>query len=289
MTDHQVEKCGYLAIIGRPNVGKSTLFNALLGHSVSVVTRKAQTTQTEIMGVVTASPYQYVLLDTPGVQCRLKRRTMLNRVAAKSAFEADVAIFMAAGSQWTDDDDAALKILDDFDGPVIGCINKLDKLVNQPNKLAQAVENLQNRFTFVQIMTLSALRHYHVDLMHAEICSYLPDGPALYDAGMVTTHSDAFISQEILRAKLLELLHEEIPYEIELTIDLMKTVKDKRHIYMTIWVSSSTKKAVVIGKGGSKIKQIGIQSRREMEQYFKQPIVLKTWVKVGTPPSTITN
>lgn len=125
--------------------------------------------------------------------------------------------------------------------------------------------------------------------MHAEICSYLPDGPALYDAGMVTTHSDAFISQEILRAKLLELLHEEIPYEIELTIDLMKTVKDKRHIYMTIWVSSSTKKAVVIGKGGSKIKQIGIQSRREMEQYFKQPIVLKTWVKVGTPPSTITN
>ena len=286
-TDELVERCGYLAIIGRPNVGKSTLFNALLGHSVSVVTRKAQTTQTEIMGVVTKFPYQYVLLDTPGVQCRLKRRTALNRVAAKSAFEADVAIFMAAGSQWTADDEVALKILHDFEGPVIGCINKLDKLLNQQDKLGQAIDNLKKRFPFEKIMTLSALRKLHVDLLHAEICACLPEGPALYDYDMVTSHSDDFLTQEILRAKLLEFLHEEIPYNLDLSIDLMKIVDGRRHIYVTIWVSSSSKKSVVIGKGGSKLKQIGIQARREMEAYFKQPVFLKTWVKVGAPPSKL--
>ena len=136
-------------------------------------------------------------------------------------------------------------------------------------------------------MTLSALRKLHVDLLHQEICHFLPKGDALYDADIVTSHSDDFLTQEILRAKLLEFLHEEIPYGVELSIDLVKIVDKRRHIYVTIWVSSATKKAVVIGKGGSKLKQIGIQARKEIEQYFKQPVFLKTWVKVGTPPKNV--
>ena len=278
-----VTQFGYCAIVGRPNVGKSTIFNALLGHSVSIVTRKAQTTQTEIMGVVTDFPYQYVMLDTPGVQSRLKRRTRLNRVAAKSVFEADMALFVAAGSQWNEDDEAALQVLKDFDGPVIGCVNKLDKLSQRPDKLLQSVEALQARYPFEKILTLSALRKLHVDLLHEEICSYMPDGEAQFAADTVTEHSDYFLIQEMVRAKLLEFLHEEIPYDLVVTVDLTKEVDGVKHIYVTIWVGSSTQKAVVIGKGGSKIKQIGQQARLMMEKNFRQPIFLKTWVKVGQP------
>ena len=281
--DKSVTHFGYCAIIGRPNVGKSTVFNALLGHSISIVTRKAQTTQTEIMGVVTDIPHQYVMLDTPGVQCRLKRRTQLNRVAAKSVFEADLAIFMVAGSQWNDNDMAALDILREFDGPVIGCVNKMDKLANQPEKIQASIDRLREHYEFRQIMTLSATRNQHVDILHREICGFLPTGEAGYDVDLVTSHDDDFLIQEMVRAKALELLHEEIPYDMAVSVDLMKTVEGKRHIYVTLWVRSSTQKAVVIGKGGQKIKQIGQQSRLQMEALFTEPIVLKTWVKVGSP------
>lgn len=282
-SDSQVKSFGYCAIIGRPNVGKSTIFNALLGHSVSIVTRKAQTTQTEIMGVVTEPPYQYVMLDTPGVQCRLKRRTKLNRVAAKSIFEADVALFVVAGSQWNDDDAAALQILQDFDGPVIACVNKLDKLSNMPEKLTRSVHDLQARYSFEKVITLSALRGLHIDLLQQEICSYLPAGDGQYAIDTVTKHDEKFLIQEMVRAKLLEFLHEEIPYNLSVTVDLIKEVKNIRHIYVTIWVSSSTQKAVVIGKGGSKLKKIGQQARLMMEKKFQQSVFLKSWVKVGEP------
>jgi GTP-binding protein Era len=278
-----INRYGYCAIIGRPNVGKSTTFNALLGHSISVVTRKAQTTQTEIMGVVTDIPCQYVMLDTPGVQCRLKRRTKLNRVAAKTIFEADLAIFMVAGSQWTEDDEAALRILKDFDGPVIGCINKIDKLRHDPNKLMPSVERLREVYAFHKIITLSASKNQHIDLLHREICDLLPSGEAGYDVETITSHSEAFVIQEIVRAKALELLHEEIPYDLVVTVDMIKMVKDKRHIYVTLWVKSATQKAVVIGKGGQKLKQIGWQARLQMEAHFQEPLFLKTWVKVGEP------
>ena len=281
--NEQVKNFGYCAIVGRPNVGKSTMFNALLGHSVSIVTRKAQTTQTEIMGVVTDFPYQYVMLDTPGVQSRLKRRTKLNRVAAKSVFEADIALFVVAGSQWNEDDEAALQVLKDFDGPVIGCVNKLDKLSHAPDKMTRAVHELQSRYAFEKILTLSALRNLHMDLLHQEICDAMPAGEAQFPVDVVTEHDDVFLIQEMVRAKLLEFLHEEIPYDLSVTVDLMKTVKDMLHIYVTIWVSSSTQKAVVIGKGGSKIKQIGLQARLMMEKHFQQSVFLKTWVKVGVP------
>ena len=278
-----VNRYGYCAIIGRPNVGKSTTFNALLGHSISIVTRKAQTTQTEIMGVVTDLPYQYVMLDTPGVQCRLKRRTKLNRVAAKTVVEADLAIFMVSGSQWTDDDTAALNILKDFDGPVIGRVNKMDKLRQRPDQLEQAIDRLRDAYSFHNIVTLSARQSQHVDILHQEICALLPSGEPGYPVETVTSHSDHFIIQEMVRAKVLELLHEEIPYEIAVTVDLTKEVEGKQHIYVTLWVRSSTQKGVVIGKGGQRLKQIGMQARAMIEQHFDAPVVLKTWVKVGVP------
>jgi GTP-binding protein Era len=280
---NDAKRFGYCAIIGRPNVGKSTIFNALLGRSVSIVTRKAQTTQSEIMGVVTCHAHQYVMLDTPGVQCRLKRRTKLNRVAAKSAFEADLALFVVGGSKWSDDDMAALQILKDFDGPVIGCINKLDRIANSPEKIQQTVEALQARYPFEKILTLSALRKIHVDVLNHEIGQYLPEGDAQFAEDVVTEHSDEFLIEEMVRAKLLEFLHEEIPYDAEVRVDLSRMVDDKQHIYVTIWVPSQTQKAVVIGKGGQKIKQIGQQARMMMEKHFQIPIVLKTWVKVGQP------
>ena len=279
------QRCGWVAIIGRPNVGKSTLFNALLGRSVSIVTRKAQTTQSKIMGVVTTPPHQYIMLDTPGVQERLKRRgfAKLNKVAKQAAYEADVAVFMVEGLKWREDDTIALDTLADFKGPCIALINKYDRFVNEQEKIARYVEILQSRREFDQVILVSCERGIHTALVHEAICERIPEGEFAYDSTMLTHHSEDFILAEILRSKLLLLLHEEVPYQCYTDIEHKQEQAKHWVIHANIWVPTSAKKALVIGKGGSKLKQIGEQARSAMRAYLDKEVVLKTWVKIGTP------
>ncbi|MEC8978016.1 MAG: GTPase Era [Pseudomonadota bacterium] len=279
------EYFGYVAIIGRPNVGKSTMFNALLGRSISIVTRKAQTTQSKIMGVVTTPPYQYVMLDTPGVQTRLQQRQYgkLNKIAKQAAYEADAAIFMVEGLKWRSDDAEALKTLEGFTGPVIAVVNKYDRYTKKMHDVQAYVDQLQTHYAFEKVVLASAEQALHMDLVQDAICEMLPEGAFLYPVASLTSHSDDFILAEILRSKLLMLLHEEVPYMAKTEIEIREDKGKHWLIYANIWVPSSSKKAMVIGKRGEKLKQIGIQARSAMRAYLQKEVVLKTWVKIGDP------
>jgi len=277
---------GWLAVIGRPNVGKSTLFNALLGRSLSIVTRKAQTTQSRIMGVVTTAPHQYVLLDTPGVQNRLKQRRFakLNRVAEQATYEADVALFVVDCLQWRADDMVALETLSEFKGPCIAVMNKYDRCAHKVEALARYREQLQQRYEFASLIMLSAQAGYNMELLHTLITEYLPKGEAMYAGDEITSHSIEFVLAEILRSKLLLLLHEEVPYNCQTQVEQMQDEGKHWLIHAVIWVPTSAKKAVVIGKGGQKLQQIAQQARLAMAAYLAKPVVLKSWVKVGRLP-----
>ncbi len=279
----QEQHCGWVAIIGRPNVGKSTLFNALLGRSVSIVTRKAQTTQSRIMGVVTTPPCQYIILDTPGVQERLKRRrfAQLNKVAKQAAYEADAAVFMVEGLKWRDDDAIALETLASFNGPCIAVVNKFDRYAKDQQKTLAYVEMLQQKRTFDQVILVSSAKAIHVELVHQAICEAMPLGEFVYPAEAITDHTEDFILAEILRSKLLALLHDEVPYHCQTQIEMRQDMGKHWLVHANIWVPTSAKKAVVIGKGGQKLAQIGQQARSAMGAYLQKEVVLKTWVKIG--------
>lgn len=284
MTSDAYSHFGTVAIVGKPNAGKSTLFNRLLGASVSVVTRKAQTTQSRVIGVVHDKPYQYVMFDTPGVKTRIKHRHLghLNRVAKQSTYEADCALFLVSGQSWNEDDEEALGLLEDFKGPVIGVVNKMDHLSDQAS-INRVVDHLREKRDFHQIITISARHGTHVDVLKHELRSLIPKAYALYSEDQMTTHTEAFLCTEILRAKILEHCHEEIPYVSVVTLDLFEHQPKWLAMHAVIWVKSASQKPVIIGKQGALLKRIGMAAREQMQKLLKTKVVLKTWVKVGDP------
>ena len=285
MTENKSKRFGYCALVGRPNVGKSTLFNALLGHSLSVVTRKAQTTQSRVMGIVTEDQAQYVLLDTPGVQQKFVKRRFqsLNRIANQAAFEADVAIFVTGGLSWHEDDSRALSALKDFNGPCYCVVNKWDQFAQKTDKQTAFIQMLQDKGCFTNIILASAKEDLSVNVIHEMIIDALPEGDKQYDEHMLTEHSEAFVLSEILRAQCLSFLHEEIPYHCVTEIESLEDCGTHWHVQAVIWVPTSAKKMVIIGKQGKKLESIGQAARLEMEAFMEKKVVLKTWIKVGTP------
>ena len=285
MQENRDSRFGTVALVGRPNVGKSTLFNALLGYSLSVVTRKAQTTQTRIMGIVSDQATQYVLYDTPGVQQRFVKRRFqsLNRIANQAAFEADLALFVCGGLTWHEDDDKALEALRDFAGPCFCVINKWDQFAQKVTKQQEFVDFLRSKNIFTQILLISAKDGMGVDVLHQEILAALPVGAKQYDADLLTEHSESFVLAEILRGQCLAFVHEEIPYQCVIEIESLEDQGPHIHVRAIIWVPSSAKKTVIIGKAGSKLEQIGHAARLEMADFLDRKVVLKTWVKVGRP------
>ena len=285
MLEPKKTRFGYVALVGRPNVGKSTLFNHLLGQALSIVTRKAQTTQSMIMGICSDEHGQYVLLDTPGVQQRFVKRRFqsLNRIANQAAFEADVAIFVTGGLSWKEDDQKALASLSDFKGPRFCVINKWDHYADKPEKQMQFVQKLQEKMFFDQIILTSAKSGLGVDVLHAHLLEALPEGERQYDDDVLTEHSEHFILAEILRGQCLLFLHEEIPYHCITQIESVAHTDQHTLIQALIWVPTSAKKTVLIGKQGKKLESIGQAARKEMEVFLDNKVVLKTWVKVGQP------
>ena len=288
MIENQDRRFGYCALVGRPNVGKSTLFNALLGHSLSVVTRKAQTTQSRVMGIVTEEKVQYVLLDTPGVQQKFVKRRFqsLNRIANQAAFEADVAIFVTGGLSWHEDDTRALAALQDFTGPRYCVVNKWDQFAKKTEKQADFIQMLQDKGCFDKIILASAKQDLSVNVVHELIVEALPTGDMQYDEHMLTEHSESFILSEILRAQCLSFLHEEIPYHCITAIESLEDCGTHWHVQAIITVPTSAKKMVIIGKQGKKLESIGQAARMDMEAFMEKKVVLKTWVKVGDPKNS---
>ena len=281
-----IDHFGYVAIVGKPNVGKSTLFNRLLGKRLSIVTRKAQTTLDRIMGVVSDTPYQYVMFDTPGVKSRLKHRhhAHLNRIAQQASQEADVALFMISGGQIEEDDLQALSVLESFEGPVIAVINKIDRHKGKGlHILHEAAEKLKTLYDFEAIMGISCKTEENIDVLKQAIYGHLPEMDGLFEQDELTQHTDEFIACEILRQMMLENVHEEVPYTAQITIEKFEREEKIDHIHAIFWVKHPSQKPLVIGQNGQMIKRIGTQARLAMQSHFNRKVFLKTWVKVGTP------
>ncbi len=273
-------RTGFIAIVGRPNVGKSTLTNRLVGAKVSITSRKAQTTRHRIHGIHTTDDTQYIFVDTPGFQKRFNNalnRTM-NRTVVDALHSTDVILFVIEGTHFDTRDAAVLELLPK-DQPVILVINKSD-LVTDRNSLLPAMASLQEKFPFAAIVPVSARHGRQLDDLLAAIRNFLPEQPPMFDADDITDKSERFLAAEIIREKIFRLSGEEIPYSTSVLIDKFEQEGELRRIFATILVDRDNHKAIVIGKDGVRLREIGTSARQDMEQLFGGKIYLELWVKV---------
>lgn len=274
-------KSGYIAIIGRPNVGKSTLLNYILGEKLAITSRKPQTTRQNLLGIYTQENAQCVFVDTPGLHLDGDKQInqYMNKAARLATEFVDVIIHISDATRWTGDDDYALELIRNTQKPVIAVINKMDLLVEK-NAVIPKIETIAQRFPYSEIIPVSALKNTNVSHLLDTLVSYLPYGEQLFPEDQVTTASMRFIAAEIVREKLFKALHQELPYSLTVVTDSYKELEDKTEIFVTIMIERASQKPIVIGKGGKIIKMIGMQARKELEVLLDRKVNLKTWVKV---------
>ncbi len=265
---NQVLSSGYVAIVGRPNVGKSTLLNALIGKKISIMTPKPQTTRHQILGIKTIGSAQIVYIDTPGLH-ETQQRAMsryLNRLAASVIPDADVVLFVIEAGKWLPEDDLVLTQLAQAKRPVILVINKIDKLKDKA-QLLPLIEKLQEKLSFAHIVPLSAKNNENVQELEKTIIKMLPEGPHFFEAEQVTDKNVQFQIAEIVREKLILSTGQELPYSTAVIVESMKeNVKKIAEISVVIWVERDGQKPIVIGKNGERLKKIGTAARKEIEK-----------------------
>lgn len=277
-------RAGFAALVGRPNVGKSTLLNALLGQKVSIVSPKPQTTRTRIHGVLTRSDLQIVFVDLPGIHARQTRamNRYMNRTALASLADADVNLFVVEALRWTEEDARALDELKAAGRPILLLINKVDRA--QPReRLLPFIQELSSRAEFAEVVPISATKGSNLAQLPDIIARYLPESPLLYPADQLTDASDRFMAAEIVREKLMVRLQDELPYGLMVEIEGMGESEDepgKLVIHAVIWVERTGQKAIVIGKGGDLLKEVGRNARLDLKRHFGRPVHLELWVKV---------
>ena len=277
-------RCGIAALVGRPNVGKSTLLNALLGSKVSIVSPKPQTTRTRIHGVLTRPGLQIVFADLPGIHTKQPRaiNRYMNRTALSSLADSDVNLFVIEALRWTDEDERALGELRQAGRPIVLVINKVDR-AKPKERLLPFIAEVSSRAEFAEVLPLSALKHKNLERLPEVIGRYLPESPQLYPPDQLTDVSDRFMAAEIVREKLTRRLQEEVPYGLVVEIEGMGEAEDepgKLVIQAVIWVERTGQKAIVIGKGGELLKEVGRAARLELRHHFGKPVHLELWVKV---------
>lgn len=277
----QIEKCGYVAIIGRPNVGKSTLLNDLVGQKISIISPKPQTTRNQILGIKTVENTQAVYIDTPGLHQAEQRaiNRYMNRLASSVLADADVIVFVIEATRWYDDDAAVLDKLAHVAAPVILAINKTD-LLKDKSRLLPLISRLQEKFSFAHVVPLAAKKHDHVMVLEKMIAQLLPEGPHLFPDGQVTDKDEQFQVAELIREKVIQATEQEIPYSTTVVVDSLKLEKDLINISAIIWVEREGQKPIVIGKNGEKLKKIGTLARKDIEQLLNKKVFLRLWVKV---------
>lgn len=274
--------CGFIAIVGRPNVGKSTLLNKILGQKISITSRKAQTTRHRIVGIHTDGIYQAVYVDTPGLHIEEKRaiNRLMNRAASSAIGDVDLIIFMVDGTHWNDDDEMVLNKLRQAKAPVILAINKIDN-VKDKQEMLPFINELSQKFPFKDIVPISAQRGNNVHILQKLVRESLTKGVHHFPEDYVTDRSQRFMASEIIREKLMRFMGEELPYSVTVEIEQFKTdEKGIYHINGLILVERDGQKKIVIGNKGQKIKQIGTEARLDMERLFDNKVHLELWVKV---------
>ena len=276
------QRCGMVAIVGRPNVGKSTLLNHLLGQKLSITSRKPQTTRHQLLGVSTFDGTQLIYVDTPGMhlgQSKAINRAM-NKSAASALNDVDLTLFLCDRTKWTEEDEVVLELVSRQRTPVALVINKVD-LMEQKNELLPFTESLSARCEFDAVFPVSALRAQGLNELAAYVATQAPAGPHLFPEDQITDRSQRFLAAELVREKIVRQLGDELPYATAVEIEAFK--HDERgilHINALILVEREGQKKILVGESGGRLKSIGTSARRDMERAFDSKVMLKLWVKV---------
>ncbi len=274
--------CGFIAIVGRPNVGKSTLLNQILGQKISITSRKPQTTRHRILGIHTDGHYQAIYVDTPGLHLKEERaiNRLMNRTACGSMDDVDLIIFVVEGTHWTPDDLMVLNKLQAVKSPILLAINKVDKLADK-SELLPHISFLSQQINFLDIVPVVAETGMNINKIIEIVKKQLPEETHHFPADCITDRSERFIASEIIREKLMRFLGEELPYAVTVEIEqFLSNAQGHYNIQGLILVERDGQKKMVIGHQGSRIKTIGIEARRDMERIFDTKVHLGLWVKV---------
>jgi GTPase len=273
--------CGYIAIVGRPNVGKSTLLNRILGQKLAITSHKAQTTRHAILGIKTRIEGQMLFVDTPGIHHRggsaLNR--YLNRAALTTLTDTHLALFVVEALRWTAEDSKALAAIVTAGVPVIAVINKVDRVANKETLLPY-LQTLAQRHEFAALIPVSATNGDQIELLEQAVLAALPESELLFPAEQLTDRSERFFAAELVREQLMQRYGEELPYCTSVEIERFEQTNGRYHIHALIWVERPNQKAIIIGKHGEALKATATQARLEMQKLFDCSVHLEVWVKI---------
>lgn len=277
----QASRCGHVAIVGRPNVGKSTLLNHLVRQKISITSRKPQTTRNRILGISTSGSAQCLYVDTPGLDRRHGKaiNRVMNETVMSVVGEVDVIVFVTERLLWREEDETVLDALRYARVPVLLAINKVDQIEDK-SRLLPHIERASERYDFAEIFPVSALGGHNLEMLERKVCELLPESPFLFPADQITDASSRFLAAELVREKITRQLGDELPYEVTVEIEKFSTEGGVIHILALITVDKKGQKRILIGDGGKRLKQIGSAARKDMESAFESKVMLELWVKV---------
>jgi GTP-binding protein Era len=272
---------GFIAVVGRPNVGKSTLINELIGQKLSITSHKPQTTRHRIHAIDTQTSYQMIFVDTPGIHIGKKKaiNSYMNKTASSSISEVDMILWLVEALKWTKEDQRVMEHLTKIEAPIILCVNKIDNL-NTKDEILPYLENLGEKFQANEVFPLSAFNKNHTNDLRKVILKYLPQQKALFESDYVTDRSQRFVVAEFIREKLIRNLSNELPYDLTVEIEKFDLDGQMYRIAARIFVEKPSQKSIVIGNKGKMLKQIGEESRISIEGFLERKVFLELWVKV---------
>lgn len=275
------QRTGFVAIVGRPNVGKSTLLNRILGQKLSITSRKPQTTRHQILGIKTEDDVQVVYVDTPGMHKNQEKaiNRYMNKAATTAVKDVDLILMIIDRTRWTDEDDMVLEAVKQQRAPIVLVVNKVD-FIQDKHDLLPYLEKVSKRHTFDQIIPISAKTGHNIDRLEHLIESYLPENQYFYPEDQITDRSSRFLAAELVREKIMRQLGDELPYAMTVEIEEFKHDGRIIEISALILVERASQKRIVIGEAGSRLKQIGQDARKDMELLFDSKVMLNMWVKV---------
>ncbi len=274
-------RCGFVAIVGRPNVGKSTLLNRLLGQKISITSRRPQTTRHRILGIKTSGRAQILYLDTPGLHSAAGRaiNRYMNRAADSAIHEVDIIMLVVEPLRWTSADEHVLDRCKGVAAPVVLVVNKVDRVADKAALLPYMAE-ISQRGNFVEVIPVSAYKGDNLERLEEHLIRHLPEGVPAFPEDQVTDRSERFMAEELVREKLVRRLGKEVPYRLTVQVEQFEDRADRVLVDAVIWVERAGQKAIVIGKGGKVLKAVGESARKDLEELLGRKVFLQTWVKV---------